>query len=80
MLEEADLFKASHERHLATGAVKAAVIYLLPPLHLETSRYFQLSRGVGAHLDVAFTQPDGGCDLTWMQIRDYSIVVAYAGR
>jgi DNA-binding transcriptional LysR family regulator len=95
MLEiEAEQLKASHERHLAIGAVDAVAIHLLPPflsalsdelppirLHLETSRYFQLfNRVASGHLDVAFTltSADRG-DLTSTPIRDYPMVIACAG-
>lgn len=95
MLEiEAEQLKASHERHLAIGAVDAVAIHLLPPflsalsdeqppirLHLETSRYFQLfNRVASGHLDVAFTLTSADhVDLTSMPIRDFSMVIAYAG-
>jgi DNA-binding transcriptional LysR family regulator len=95
MLEiEAEQLKASYERHLAIGAVDAVAIHVLPPfltalserqppirLHLESSRYFQLfNRVVSGHLDVAFTLTSADhVDLTSTAIRDYPMVIAYAG-
>ncbi|MDR5798213.1 LysR family transcriptional regulator [Caballeronia sp. LZ008] len=95
MLEiEAEQLKASNDRHLAIGAVDAVAIHVLPPfltaladqrppvrLHLESSRYFQLfNRVASGHLDVAFTlTPADHVDLVSMEIRDYAMVIAYAG-
>jgi DNA-binding transcriptional LysR family regulator len=95
MLEiEAEQLKASNDRHLAIGAVDAVAIHVLPPfltaladqrppvrLHLESSRYFQLfSRVASGHLDIAFTlTPADHVDLVSMAIRDYAMVIAYAG-
>ncbi|MDR6393351.1 LysR family transcriptional regulator [Paraburkholderia phenoliruptrix] len=95
MLEiEAEQLQANQVRHLAVGAVDAVAINVLPPfvsalcdetppvrLHMESSRYFQLANRVASgHLDVAFTlTPSEHVDLVSRKIRDYAMLVVYAG-